>query len=358
MAYVTCAISGVLFECSHFKNLRLPANIGYPHPIFAADRRFLRSLYVQHTKGLLSSTDSYLLFLAYLHSSGKIDWQHPATCNPSDDSTVQLIENNLRQLLSILERTEVIRHPKFKQPSFKVTYDNAALKQVPNWIKAWDSNINNFYTYTSNQEDKDALQKVENKLTSLILSGNDPKTYAATVSDWAARAAGFPTDKAESYKKLIRSCFNTTVMFNTPLAEIKEVKAFCEENIEAGSIHFHTLMSVLSKGLHLHVDYLGGSSLALGYNILDLPSLDNTISGNTISATSAATMQEAREKIKEASVKADKQRATIIASAPDAEPNKDDYESLGDFLKAKLAYRVARAASREAAKVNEQLGML
>ena len=42
-----------------------------------------------------------------------------------------------------------------------------------------------------------------------------------------------------------------TKMFNTPLVLLKEIKDYCECNIEAGSIHFHTLIQVLQEGISI-----------------------------------------------------------------------------------------------------------
>lgn len=367
MAYVTCAISGVLFECSHFNTLRLPANIGYPHPIFAANKSFLQSLYVQHSKGLLTATDSYLLFMAYLHSSERVEWKHPATLTPTSSACIQLVENNIAQLIAMLQKTEAIRHPRFKQPKFVLNYENSNLAQIPNWIKAWNDNITNFYSYTSSQEDREALVKVENKLTSLILSGEPASKYAATIASWAEKAGDFPAAKAEQFKLIIRSCFNSLKMFNTPLADIKEVKAYCEENIEAGSMHFHALNEALNEGIHRHIDYLGGSPLALGYSILPNLSDDFTsdataiksklgnADGSLVSLASSRLATESRLLLQAQQEKAGAKLLAMITDAPLTPPKQSDYPTLGAFLKAKLAYRVASNAAKEEAKAKNQL---
>ena len=107
-------------------------------------------------------------------------------------------------------------------------------------------------------------------------------------------------------------------MFNTPLALLAEIKDYCECNIEAGSIHFHTLSKVLKEGMARHLDYLGGSSLALGYTLL--PPEQATIE----QTTTAAAM------------------AKILATAPDKEPLREDYPTSLAHLRAKLAYKVAK----------------
>lgn len=343
MAKCTCAISGLRFNTNYLDGLVLPANEGFPHPIFAAPKKYLERLYTAHCRGKLGSTESYLLFMALLHSSDAITWQHPATLKPMDSGTKALIENNLKQLVEVLEKTEGILHPSFEQPRFIVSYDNANLKQIPNWIKAWDENIKSFYAGTGkNADDLDRLHNAEAKLSKLIL---DPmakeENYTAEIAEWADRAAEFPSDKRKLWKDVIKSCFDINAMFNTPLATIKEVKEYCESNIEVGSIHFHTLHKVLVEGINRHVDYLGGSSLALGYELLP-PSSDKRpqlLALDTVTTHS----QEA---------KANHAKATtaMIANAPKTAPVRTDYATAVDFLRARLAYRVADSSAKQVAE--------
>lgn len=353
MAYVTCAISGVLFEVSHFSSLRLPASEGFPHPIFAANMRYLQSLYIQHTKGNLTATDSYLLFMAYLHSSNKIEWQHPSVLSPNDDKTIKMVENNLAQLIKVLEKSANIFHPRFKQPSFKVTEGNCNLIQIPNWIKAWEQNITDFYMGRASDEERDAIIKIENKFTTLILSGEQPHKYASTIADWADKAAEFPKDKSALYKETIRNCFNKVKMFNTPLPLLKDIKAFCEENIELGSIHYSALMDTLNEGIYQHINYLGGTSLALGYTIL--PTLDSLGAPDgklvPLHSKQAAEIAETRTKVKAS----EEQLKTIILNAPLTPPQRAEYTNPTDFIRAKLAYRTARNAEDDLRKLNQQL---
>ncbi len=347
MSQVTCAISGLRFQTNFCNSLTLPANEGFPHPIFAAPTKYLERMYSQHTRGNLNAIDSYLLFLALAHSSDSIYWEHPVTLDPTQDSTQALVENNIHQLISVLHKTRAIKHPSFQQPKFKVTYENSKLLQIPNWIKAWHSNIEHFHRGRATQHELDNLHEVEVKLSKLILSGESPERYSYVVADWADKAACFPDDKAESYKQVIRACFNTNKMFNTPLALIKEIKEYCEANIEVGSIHFHTLSKVLNEGISRHIDYLGGSSLALGYTLLPpssnerscLPDLDST----------------ATEVSKEQASAASEYLASLVASTTsnaeqEEPPKRERFPDNLSFLKAKLEYRVKSNAVATAAK--------
>jgi len=326
MARITCAISGIRFNCSYLEDISIPHTEGYFHPIFALPYTQLHRLYSQHCRMQLTSNDSYLLFMAFLHSSGKVEWKHPATLSPNDPQTKKFIENNLSQLIRVLEKTGIIRHPSFKQPSYRVTYENANLRQVPNWIKEWLDNIDDFIAGKASMREQEDLQKIENRLSYLILSGEKPERFSHVIASWANQAAEFPQDKAEDWMKTIRSCFNINKMFNTPLPVLKEIKEYCESNIEAGSIHFHTLSHVIKEGIKRHVDYLGGSSLALGYTLL--PSLED-------GSTDKKDLKNAAE------------LATLIAKAPASPPKEGDYSTSLEFLRAKLAYRVASTSQRQ-----------
>jgi len=324
MAQVTCAISGIRFKVSCLEHISIDHTAGYFHPIFALPHKQLHQLYAAHCKGKLSQVDSYLTFLSLINYTGKVDWQHPVTLDPAKPITRTLVENNISQLVRVIEQTDCIRHPSFTQPSFKVTYENSRMIQIANWIKAWEENLSDWKAGRASLREAQSLQAVENKLTHLIYGGSSPAHYSHVVADWADKAAEFPPHRAEEWKKVIRSCFNTTKMFNTPLSLIKEIKDYCECNIDVGSVHFHTLMEIFNEGIARNTDYLGGSSLALGYTLLP--------------TTSAAGKQQQAAELKNAA-----EVAALAAKAPATEPVKSDYSTVVDYLRAKLAYRVAAA---------------
>lgn len=323
MAKINCAVSGITFEVSHVP-LTLAAEIGYYHPIFALPYRKLYGLYSKHCKNELTETDSYLLFLAFLHSTEQIKWECPASLVPGEE-TSYLVENNLLQLLRVIETTNLIIHPAFSQPSFVVSRDNSTLAQIPNWIEAWENNIADFNEGYRTKRMQEDLQKLENKLSYFLKSGMSPEQYSFAVATWANKAAGFPAHKEEEWCKVIRTCFNSERMFSTPLAKLKEIKSYCEENIEAGSIHFHALMSTLNEGMNRNLDFLGLEGISIqtvGYSLMPVDSS-----------------------------KQDTEIASIIAAAPSEAPSRLDYSSDLDFLLAKLRYRVSLT---QAKKIGEQ----
>lgn len=317
MAKITCAISGITFTTQH-SPITLTAKEGYFHPIFALPYRKLYGLYSKHCAGELTPTDSYLLFLSFLHSTEQISWEVPASCPPSSAATIALVENNLQQLILSIETTNIILTPSFKQPSFTVRKENSSLEQIPNWIAAWESNVIDFKEGYASAKLREDLVKTENRLSYYLKSGVDPKSYSHVVAAWANKAADFPPNKSEEWQKLIRSCFNSARMFSTPIADIREVKEYCEQNIDAGSIHFHALMSTLREGSARHVNFLGLTSTnSLGYSLLSEDTTKN-----------------------EAEIEA------IIAKAPTEYPKRADYPSDLAFIRAKLRYKVASLASK------------
>jgi len=330
---VTCAISGLRFDCSGFNNLSINHGVGYFHPIFALEYKRLFPLYSKHSAGELTAEDSYLLFLAFLNASGKIEWNHPATCNPRETRTRQLIQNNIAQLIRVIEQTGTIKHPGFSQPMYRVTVFNSHLESLPNFIHAWEDNIRFFNANQATIRARQSLLQIEKRLADLIMAGNPPEKYAGTVAKWASEAADFPIDKRDKWIKIISSCFNINSMFNTALNDIKEVKEYCECNIEAGSLHFHALSRVLKEGISRHVDYLGGSTLALGYEIV---------------ANTGGTELEN----KKAAEKTKQQLKNLAANAPEKPPVRAKFNSTLEYVKAKAAYRLAQN-EREAKAIEE-----
>lgn len=335
MSTFTCAISGIKFHIPALDFISLPSKSGYYHPIFLTSHTSLYQAYSKHCKGELTPTESYLVFLSFLHSSDKINWHHPVSLDPTSPITSKLIENNITQLIAVIEKSNTITHPSFSQPEFSVTYRNSDIPEITNWIEAWETNIDNFYNGIASRKEQEILQKLENKLSSLILSGAKPEQYSGVIASWAARAAEFPPSKEQQYKEIIRTCFHPYKMFTTPLSIIKEVEEFCHCNIEVGSIHFHELCEVLRAGITNHIDYLGGSAPITEYTLL--PNIDSIGSkGHPVSGHGHG--QEERKETTEE----ERSIFSILATAPDSPPIESNYSTRGEYIKAKLAYRMKK----------------
>ena len=317
MAKIICGISDIPLTIPH-----VPMTLSrreYNHPIFYLPQRKLLGLYTTYTKGHLSDIDSYLLFLALLKSTDAVEFVVPALITTS---TPHIIAATIGQLVNVIWSTNAIRHPSFKQPRFFLRADTANLDNIKIWIASWQGNIDNFKQGINTESDIRKLKKVEDKLSKLIFTPEAGETrLASAVAEWADKAACFPTAKRDAWKLIIRKCYNLNAMFSTPKKDIIEIKCFCEENLEIGSIHYHTLMKTLRTGIANHNDFLGlgvfDSKDDSSYTLL---TTDNTIE-------EAATL-------------------SLISKAPAEEPVETEFNGN------KLAYLRAKMAYREAVKFN------
>lgn len=331
MTTITCAISGLTFGASYLENtgIHIPISAGYFHPIFAATANDRQALYSRHCKGMLSPTDSYLLFLSILHASGNVEWHSHVKLNPLAQDTIILVETNIAKLIHAIEQSAAILHPQFYQPSFRVTDHNCDLSSISAYIEELESNVSDFrYGYAS-QKEADALQVLENRLTALVLEGTHPDKCATIIAEWAGKVGNFPEDKADTYMRTIKACFSPAKMFNTPVSLLHEIKAYCELHIAADSIHFHALTEVLEKGIANHLDYLG-VGLAGSTALETLPVEHKTTATISTRLPPVTTKNQAAI-------------AAVIANAPKTLPQPADYDNNLSYLQAKLAYRAARA---------------
>jgi len=197
---------------------------------------------------------------------------------------------------------------------------------------AWRNNIEEFKIGIDSRSYAKRLHDTEIKLSKLIFS---PSTTTDTllcnaVANWADMCAEFPLSKKDEWKSIIRKCYNMGAMFSTSKDELKALKEYCEENIEAGSIHFHTLMKTLRVGIANHDNFLGLGSLDSptkhpGYILLDE---DIDLDG----------IKRGEETL-----------LSVIASAPTEEPQQCDYPTKLAYLKARLAYQASmRMIERDA----------
>ena len=312
MAKIICGISDIPITIPH-----VPMTLSrreYNHPIFYLPQKRLLGLYSTYTKGQLTDIDSYLLFLALLKSTESVEFVVPAKITVS---TPHIIAANIGQLVNTIWSTNAIRHPSFKQPKFFIRQDTANLDNIKIWIAAWKSNIEDFKSGINRDSDIRKLKKVEDKLSKLIFSPEAGKTkLSSAVAEWADKAACFPVATRDSWKLIIRKCYNLEAMFSTPKKDLVAIKEYCEENLEVGSIHYHTLMKTLRAGIANHNDFLGiGSLNSASSESYTLLTTDNTIE-------EAATL-------------------SLISKAPDKEPVLADYDNKLAYLRAKMAYREA-----------------
>jgi len=320
MAQYTCPYSGFQLQASYVP-LTLQGR-ALAHPIFYASSKQLFKLYARFSKGELDTKSSYLLFLALLNQTDMVKWSEP--CQYLGAKTDKLVISYMHSLVTVLWETDVIEHPSFKQTGYIFSEDNnnLDLSGGPDWIATWQANIEDFKDGYVTTIQREKLLKVEKQVERVILSNTDPRVVASSVARWAAIAGSFPKDKVDSWKRIIRKCYNHEAMFSTPRSELLALKEYCELNIEAGTIHFHKLMEVLTEGIARHDGFLGidiSSAVEATYEILpDDASKEETA------------------------------MAALIHTAPKEKPRESEYPSKIAYLRAKMKWEAAqRHASEE-----------
>ncbi len=321
MARITCSKSGVIFQVEHMPT-SLPQG-SYTHPMFHVPQHRLISLAGNWAAQKLTSTESYLLYLALLDSTGLIQWRTQASYHHGMDAIVQ---SNMESLLSIISKINIIHHPSFTLPSFSINQSTCSLTNSYHWIQAWIENYTEWYDGQRESRIREALSDREAALQRLIKSSTPTEAYAKTLASWAATAGSFPTfdithpishqpiPLADYWKQIITTIANEDKLYRYPRKDIVELIEDCEENIMHGNIYAHSLMKYLRRGLVAHDDYLGFGESPLQTTFTVLP-------------PGQASVYQIN-------------KSALINTAPEEEPKKHQYPTTSAWLKAYTRWKL------------------
>lgn len=330
MAKITCAKSGVIFNCE-FMPLTL-ASATYVHPLFHVPQKRLISLAGNWASGKLDPVECYLLYLSLLDSTGLVVWRTHAQY--LEARTDAVVANNMENLLHIIAKINLISHPSFTLPSFAVSNDTASLANSGHWIQVWTENYKEWYddklSAVEREELKTAIDHRETALQRLIKSSTPVEAYAKTLAEWAAYAGEFPSSTtlhpitqqqvslSEYWKQIIRSIANEDQLWRFPRADIVELIEHCEGAIVHGNIYAFTLMKYLRGGLAKYDDYLGFGDVSInskgGTPFTVMPSNSSVYTIN---------------------------KAALLNTAPTERPQKHQYPSSLAWLKAFTKWKLA-----------------
>lgn len=321
---VLCKYSGLEFACDHVPGFLHAREAS--HPIFTLNPHKILSYAGKWGAGQLTTTDSYLLFLAGLHSTELIEWRVPVEFNTKTNS---IVAQNMSNLFSVLGKLDVIKNPIFAVPRYVISPETKTLENVRHWLEAWIDSYRNFQDgYKSVSLNQKILRK-EAALERLIKSSHrSPTSYSAILAEWANLAGDFPTFQvtigtesmtcAEYWKSLIVRCSKSDALWKVSATDLKELIEHCEENLEAGSIYYHTLMKYLWNAHEEISNPLGFGAPGLRstpFRILEEGETDTVETANLLA---------------------------IIDSAPEVKPELSQYATKIDYLKAKMAYDLAQ----------------
>lgn len=276
MATISCIYSGLEFKTEHF-----PCSLKSNHPIFELPQKKLLGFTAKYFAEELTHTDAYLLFLALLNSTEKVEFRVPAFRTSHTNS---LIANNMENLIQVIGAINIIQHPGFVIPSFVISQDTKDLSNISNWIANWEACIQDFKDGYRTYNESRALINREAALEKLIKNpAKNVSSYAHILADWAEIAGSFPVFEvktpdneliscAKYWKQIISKCVRDDAIFAIPSADLEELIEHCETEITHGSIHAHSLMDLLKSGKKKQQNYLGLGDITLlnsPYKILD-----------------------------------------------------------------------------------------
>jgi hypothetical protein len=293
------------------------------HPLFHISKKKLLSLAGVWAAGKLTPTESYLTYLALLNSTNLVEWRVPAKYN---DKTNSIIANNMEQLIHIVGKIDIIKHPSFVLPHFVVSPDTATLENSYHWIQLWNQNYNDWAANIKDHSNDQELARRELGLQRLIKSSHKQiEDYPKILAAWARTAGDFPTfdvtirgvkqELADYWEDIIIKCAKEEAIFQVPAGDLQELINHCEDHILGdGSIYAIALMRNLRKGAAMQSNYLGLGDIDLG-----------ATSYRILSPTTSA---------EDANIQ------NMIDTAPANEPNKRDYPDLISYIKAKARWNM------------------
>lgn len=324
MAKILCAYSGIEFTCEHFP-VTLHAREAY-HPIFNVPQKKLLSFMGKWAANELTPTDSYLLFLALLNSTDKIEFRVPVSVNPFIPA---IVANNMELLSRAIIHMNTVANPSVVFPNFAITPETKFLSNVRHWIECWENEYNSFKSGYVSYHDSQRMLRREQALERLIKNPHKPvSSYANQIAEWAEQAAHFPTFIIESpftkqsipiniyWKDLIVKATRDESLYSIPEEDLHELLEHCEEKMEVyGSIYTNTLFTVLRNAIKRQKNFLGlgNYDASSTFTILDDPT-------DTESANMAA----------------------LIAAAPTEEPRPEQYPSKFEYMKAKMRWDMSQ----------------
>ena len=325
---ILCGLSSIEFQCDHFPAY-LHARETF-HPIFSIPQKKLISYTRKWAAGELTATDNYLLFLAILNSSDLVEFRVPAIRTPFTDS---IVAQNMESLVRTVIKLNTVTNPTVVFPRYVITPETKNLSNVKYWIENWHNSYQEFLDGYRAAHKSEKLSRRESALERMIKNPHKPiSAYASQIADWAATAGSFPEGLIPSpfsnlqislsdyWKQIISRCANETALFSIPRTDLDDLLEHCEQNIPVGTIYSNALFKILRHAIERQKNFLGLGDLDISrstYQILE--SSDDAESANI---------------------------RAMIDSAPESEPNPDQYPTRFAYLKAKLRWDMARKLSK------------
>lgn len=323
-----CPLSGIIWEAEGFTTGH--KHLVLAHPIFSLP---VKSLYARYDAdwyaGRLTQAEKKLLFLAIFNASGHVTFNHFADPAPA------IVETHIAALAKSVSWLLSIKHPGLAAPHFSINKETHKLENMSALLNVWQDAKDNFESGMRAQN----LQAKKNRLEILlehrikrVEAGivAESSNYLAMLANWAEIALNFPSFATihprtfqniglnEYWKELI-ACPDSEV-YSYPISDWKELDDHIIDNLDDTDSSFaFTLLRRVKKVIYKQSEDIG---LVL------------------VKSQPAGQVKPTYLLEPNASDKAT--YAAIAAKAPSAEPIASSYATKVDFLRAKIAWNMAK----------------
>ena len=245
-----CTISGLPISLDHGLHHTIKQG-NTIHPIFnATPQNLIESMesFAWINRGRVENTELeniYLHTLALLNSTGLVSWHTP--CNYSPQLGLACLRH-LANLIDIVCAMDVCKNTKAQFASINCTPETETISNLANWIKTWNSNLNDFYAGNLEQELAHKIYRIEDALAYLANSNQvKNKQDAAKLANWAMLESAAEEElasKGNSYISLIdywhgmiiAACMDNADEKNKYApGDYSECRDYMRDNLEYGS---------------------------------------------------------------------------------------------------------------------------
>lgn len=320
-----CAISGLSYNVEFFPGTLDSKSTPVLHPVFNLPPKKLLGYLGKWSSGELTSTDSYLLFLAILNSSELVEFRVPVKRTEHTDA---IVYNNMEGLAKIVYKLISVSNPHVTFPSYSVSPDTCTLSNIKYWIENWNESYDSFLAGYKKEDASRRAHSKEAALERLIRNPHKPVSdYSRQLAEWASIAGSFPTYNTISpfsmlpvtmgdyWKAIISKVSKEESIYQVPKVDLEDLLEHCEQNIPVGSLFSHSLFKLLRHALEKHKSFLG-------FGDQDLISTSYTLLSSSTSVEAA-------------------NLKNLIDLAPDHAPKREEYPTDFAFFRAKMRYEAS-----------------
>lgn len=312
---ILCEYSGVDFYTTDFKQMRVSG----VHPFFDLPANVLLSRSGDWSQGKLSQEECRVLFVALLHSTDHFDFHTAAIPNP------HIVQRNMEKVFKTVGWYHAGNWKAVIFPKYAVNHATRDMKNISIWLESWNDIkedwVNGQAKSVQARKKLERLALREEGLAKLLKSyTKKSEEYAWRLAAWALDAADapdnpIPANIKEYWTNLFKLRGNSIYLASTN--DLDEMVEHMEAHLPHGDIFSHAVMK------HIRAILFKNKSGDFG---LGIPT-----------GTDLTNMHNNPYKIVEDDIEAHN-KASIAATAPEHEPQKKDYPSLPDFLRAKAAF--------------------